>query len=538
VPLTRRLATTASPEELEAALRDGLGARRADDGQWAVDVPFPVDGSMPVTLTVHPGPDGGPSEVVAEAGPPPRIPWFGWVVAPFLFQARARAVRHALAVVEAHAAGAAEPPPPGRVLLSPPVPFTADQIAHLLTVAALVAVAGFGSSLFSQQVDYIGDAFHASDGELGVALAAARVGVLASLVAATLADRVGRRRILIWGTTTVCAANVVSAVAPDLWTYTASQVVTRAAVNAVAVVAAVAVLEDAPERARAWAIGVLGLAGGTGFGVAVLFLPLADLGTEAWRITYVISAGLVVLVPPLARALPESTRFTRLATARRGRVADVLAGVHRRRFFLLASAAFAGQIFVAPAAQFANRYLQDDRGFSGFDISVFRVVTAGVPGLLGVLVGGYLADTRGRKPVAIIASVAATATAMVLFLTDGVVLWIAGTLSSTASSLAAPAVGAIGTEMFPTRFRATAQSMLLLVGVLGSATGLLIAGGLSDPLGGIGPATAVLGVLPILAALLLIPPLPEPAMLELDDVSEHDPTAVVLPRVDGAPGVP
>jgi MFS family permease len=535
VPLTRRLVTTAPAAAVEAALRDGLAARPRTDGRWEASVPFPVDGSMGVVLATSPAGDGDRAGtlVVAEAAPPPRIPWFGWFVGPFLFQARARAVRHALAVVDAHATDAPQPPAPGRVLLSPPVPFTALQIGHLLTVAALVAVAGFGSSLFTQQIDYIGDAFHASDRELGVALAVARVGVLASLFAATLADRLGRRRILVWGTTAVCAANVVSAIAPDLWTYTASQVVTRGAVNAVAGVAAVAVLEDAPERARAWAIGVLGLAGGTGFGVAVLFLPLADLGDEAWRITYVVSALLVVLVPPLARALPESPRFVRLETHRRGRVGDVLAGVHRRRFLLLAGAAYAGQVFVAPASQFANRYLQDDRGFSGFDISVFRVVTAGLPGLLGVLAGGYLADTRGRKPVAIAATVASVVTAMVLFLTDGVVLWIAGTLSSTASSLAAPAVGAIGTEMFPTRFRATAQSMLIVVGVLGSATGLLLAGALSDPLGGVGPSTALLGILPIVVTLLLVPRLPEPAMLDLDDVSEHDPAAAARPVVDG-----
>jgi hypothetical protein len=54
--------------------------------------------------------------------------------------------------------------------------------------------------------------------------------------------------------------------------------------------------------------------------------------------------------------------------------------------------------------------------------------------------------------------------------------------------------------------------MLILVGVLGSMTGLLLAGALSDPLGGIGPSTALLGVLPIVITLLLVPRLPEPRL--------------------------
>ena len=61
--------------------------------------------------------------------------------------------------------------------------------------------------------------------------------------------------------------------------------------------------------------------------------------------------------------------------------------------------------------------------------------------------------------------------------------------------------------------------MLYVVGVLGSATGLLVAGGLADQLGGIGRSVALTGVGSLLVPLLVVPRLPESAARMLDDVS-------------------
>ena len=78
----------------------------------------------------------------------------------------------------------------------------------------------------------------------------------------------------------------------------------------------------------------------------------------------------------------------------------------------------------APASQFTNRYLADSRGFSGFDITVFRGITQGFPGLAGVAIGGRLAETRGRRPVAALALFAGTVAQMVFYLYGSVVLWV------------------------------------------------------------------------------------------------------------------
>ena len=86
----------------------------------------------------------------------------------------------------------AEPPPPLKPLpVVPPVPFTTEQAGRLAALAAVALVANFWAALLSQNGDAVTDTFHQTDQALGVALAIARVGVLVSLVAIALADRLG-----------------------------------------------------------------------------------------------------------------------------------------------------------------------------------------------------------------------------------------------------------------------------------------------------------------------------------------------------------
>ena len=90
-------------------------------------------------------------------------------------------------------------------------------------------------------------------------------------------------------------------IAPTFEVFTGAQLLTRALVNTALIVAGIAAIEDAPEGARAFATGMYALALGAGFGLAVVLLPLADLGDYGWRISFAVSAAFVVLVPVIAR---------------------------------------------------------------------------------------------------------------------------------------------------------------------------------------------------------------------------------------------
>jgi len=360
-----------------------------------------------------------------------------------------------------------------------------------------------------------------------VPLALVRVGVLVSLVASAMADRLGRRRLLLACLVAICAANAVTAVAPSFEVFTGGQLVTRAFVNGALVIASVIAVEEAPEGARAYAVAMFALALGAGFGLSVLLLPLADLGTSGWRIAFGLSALTILLVRPIGRQLKETHRFTRIAAtsrARRGRVREVFDRSYRGRFLALGALAFLVNLFSAPSSQLTNRYLHRTHDFSNSEVAVFRGITAGVPGLFGIMLAGRLAASRGRRPVTIAGLVLGSLFQVVFFVGDGALLWVMPMIAIVAAACAGLAVGTLDAELFPTEVRGTSNGFLLVCGVVGSAVGLIVATNIKSSVGGLGPAIALCGIAPLIAACFVVPRLPETADRRLDDISPTEGT--------------
>jgi len=520
----RRMPITldAPPDRVRELARRTLGLESSENGVLVGS----LEGAGETTATLRleiAGTTDGTTEVALEARSDLRLPYFGWAFGPLLSRARRRGVEHAAARLRAALTGAPEPRR-RRTTLLPPVAFTPEAAVLVATVAAIAAVTNLAGSLFGQNADSVTDAFGASNRQLGVALAVSRIGVLVSLTASALADRRGRRRILLTCFAGVCIANAVSAVAPGFIVFTSAQLLTRAFVSATLVVAAIAVVEEAPDGARAWALAMLALAAGAGFAIAVVLLPVSDISSQSWRAAFAISALAIILLPRFARDLRETRRYQALAgqLAARGRMREVFDRTYGWRFALVGVAAFLTNLFSAPSAQLTNRFLTDEHGFSNTAIALFRGVTNGFPGLIGIIIAGRLAETRGRRPVGIIALAASSAFQMAFFLGSGATLWVASTLAIVAAACAGLALGAFSTELFPTEVRGTSSALLLVCGVSGSATGLLLATNLDTVVGGLGPAIALCGIAPLVAAFLVLPWLPEPAERTLDEISPSE----------------
>ena len=518
-----RLTVEAPPTAVEEVVRRTLGLRRGSDGSLTGPLPDWADPNARVRVVIEPE-DTDRAQISLDVENEPHVPYFQWFFGPILRRGEHRTLQHRAALVAAEAEGRPPPPPPKRSPLLPPVPFPARATALLATVAAIAALANFGGALFGQTADSVTNTFGASNRGLGLALAVSRGGVLVSLVATALSDRQGRRRLLLICFAGVGITNAISAIAPGFVVFTGAQVLTRAFVNSTLVVSGIAAVEEAPEGARAYALSMLALAYGAGFAIAVVLLPISDIAPQSWRIVFAISALSVLLLPRLARNLQETNRYADLArrTQQRGQLREVFAKAYGFRFGLLALAAFLTNFFSAPSSQLMNRFLTDEHGFSNTLIAVFRGVTGGLPGLIGIVVAARLAETRGRRPVAIFALAAASLLQMAFFLGGGVVLWVTATFAIIAASCAAIVLVAFDTELFPTEVRGTSNALLLVCGVAGSAAGLLVATNLDDVLGGLGPAIAVCGFAPLLAAVFVLPWLPEPADRTLDEVSPSE----------------
>ena len=378
----------------------------------------------------------------------------------------------------------------------------------------------FINTLFTQTVEFAADDFGVSDSGIGVAGAVVRAGIVLVLPLAVLADRVGRRTVIVAVGFAAPVVAAAGAVAPTFPILVATQTIGRPLGLALDFLVAVAAAEEMPRNSRAYAVSILAMASGLGAGVAVGSLPLADLGAGGWRLVYVVALVWLVVAFDLARRLPETERFQRPHA--------VAPPIDRRRFVMLAVVALLSNLFIAPASLFQNGYLKDERGYSAALIAVFTLATA-TPAGIGLIVGGRLADVRGRRwLVAMCLPVAATLL-VVSFSVAGTPMWLAASLGSVIGAIAFPALAVYRNELFPTGSRSRASALLTAAALLGGIGGLLAMGGLLDVGWSHGAVLGGLASVQVVVVAIVLLWFPETAHRELEDLNPIDRQPGVTP---------
>ncbi|QXC63143.1 MFS transporter [Aquihabitans sp. G128] len=418
-----------------------------------------------------------------------------------------------------HRTEAPPPPEPGAAAArapwwSPPARFDARSAQVLSRLCGLSLLAGYLGTVITQTITYAADEFGASKSGQGTTLAAVRVGVLLSLVLMGLADRHGRKRLLVWSAVGGATAAALGALAPNLWVLGTTQTFSRAFSTAMGLLIAVVAAEEMPAGGRAYAVSVLAMTGALGAGVAVMLQSLAGLAVPAWRVIYVVPLLVLPWFLRVGDRLPESRRFARPHARAR------FAG-HRARLALLCGTAFFGLLFYAPNTQFQNDFLRTEHGFSAPMITAFTLLT-GTPAGIGVVVGGRLADTHGRRLVGVVGTLGGAGLMALGYQLGGPALWVVGVVGSIIAALTVPALAVYGPELFPTGLRAKANGVISLAGVAGSAVGLVLGGRLADHFGRYGPAIALLGLGPVVVVGLVVAFYPETAHLELEELNPED----------------
>ena len=404
---------------------------------------------------------------------------------------------------------------------SPPARFDRRASQILSRLCALSLLAGYLGTVITQTITFAADQFGASSTAQGTTLAAVRVGVLLSVGIMAISDRRGRQKLLLATAVGAAVFTATGALAPNLVVLGSTQTLSRACSTALALLITVVAAEEMPPGGRAYAVSVLSMTAGLGAGLAVMLVPLADLAPWAWRIIYVVPVLFLPLFVKVGRRLPESRRFVRP----HGRA--TMAG-HRHRLLLLATVAFFGLMFWAPNSQFHNDFLRTEHGFSAAQLTLFTLAT-GTPAGIGIVVGGRLADTRGRRLVGAVGTIGGATLLAASYLVGGPWLWITALVGSIVAAVTVPALAVYGPELFPTTLRAKANGIISVAGVAGSAIGLVIGGRLHDHFGRYGPGIAILALGPFLVAALVLALYPETAHLELEELNPEDAIGASLP---------
>lgn len=372
-------------------------------------------------------------------------------------------------------------------------------------VAALGDVAkSFGEVDHSATMGTIAEQAGLSGTVLGAGLAVIRLASLGGLPLAGLADRYGRRRVLLWSLGLGLALTALAAASPGYWWFVALFALGRPMLSGADAVSQVVAAEQTDHQNRALGVAVIAAGYGVGAGL-IAILHSVGMGRLGFRGLFALSliplAGLLVIRP----WVKETDRYrSESAAAAAGtddeRPRPVLGPVgakFRRRLLIVVTMAFAISTITGPANGFVFLYAQNIIHQPGSTTAVM-VVGAGVTGLVGLLIGRWLADHVGRRPTSVVGMMGLAGWGVLAYSGSSGALVCGYLFGVLFGSVLAPAVGAMVNELFPTSVRASVAGWWIGAGVVGAAGGLVLFGAVAD----VGNRFALAAILTFLPAAL------------------------------------
>lgn len=363
----------------------------------------------------------------------------------------------------------------------------------VVTLALFAMASGFGQFGAIAALGDVAKAFgHASPGssftaqaglsgtELGIALAVLRLASLGGLPLAGLADRFGRRTMLLLTCSSGLALTVVASISPGFWWFVVIFAFGRPLLSATNALAQVGAAEETGTHDRAKAISLIAAAYAVGSGITAVLHGLAA-GALGFRGLFALASAPLVGVLLLQRWLVESDRFL-VAAAAVDHPTPVFGAVsrpYRRRLLVVAALAFAVSVVTGPANSFVFVYAENVLKLSHATTAAM-VVVAGPIGLCGLLAGRWLADNVGRRITAGIAMAGMAVAAIISYSGTSWALYCGYEMAAVAGGCFAPGAGALANELFPTSVRASVAGWNVAASVVGAVLGLVVFGAMTS----------------------------------------------------------
>jgi MFS family permease len=358
-----------------------------------------------------------------------------------------------------------------------------DFNRHEWSVLAPLATAGFFEvydvALLTLAAPVIAGGLGVPIALFGIGVAMIRLATFGSLPLLRLADRWGRRTLLIASLALFTLATGATALAWGFVAFVGLQMIARVFLSTESALSSLVVAEELRPDRRGTGLSALGIISGLGYGAVAGLLLVVHLTPLDWRLFYVVALLPLAVAAYLRRQLPETRAFltakaeNRLQTTLWPRVDPR----HRRRLWqVIAIVATFG--FVQTSGFFyASELAQTDYGWSGLFTTL--ILAAAVFGVLGYWLGGRIGDLVGRRPMIALSIVLGAAGTVLVFtqvpalFPPGFFLLAAAGSCFIASSLAYMA------ELFPTEVRASLCAFVLTCQVAAGSVGLVVLGGLS-----------------------------------------------------------
>lgn len=392
---------------------------------------------------------------------------------------------------------------------------------------------GYDITIFHLCTPEIAHTFHMTDAAVGLMASIVRFGGMLSFFVVILADRYGRKPVI--SVTVLCytVLTLFTALSSGVPSFTIFQSSAQIFLAAEFGIAVTMISEEFPDARRGRAVAGLHMVAFLGVTAAALTYAVMAESRYGWRGMYMLGIAPLLTVAFLRRGLKETARFNALERVRLAAgharaefwasIRNCLrpfAGPYRSRLLIVAALWNSIGLIGGPTVTYFSLYTRRDHHWKSHQVSE-AVILAYFMGAIGSMISGLMMDRLGRKFTTSFFYAMSAGAMYLLFTSDSHAGILAGeVLTMFAYQAARTATSAISTELFPTAIRATGYN--LCVQVIGQVCWMLspvVIGLLSVPLGGLGNASSIFAVGPLIGIAIVLFLIPETRGKTLEELS-------------------
>ncbi len=374
-----------------------------------------------------------------------------------------------------------------------PVQGSTGSWAIIGAIVLLLIYQGYTLSVSGIASPWIAKSFHLSQPALARLFAWMSLSAFGSMLLARLADRVGRRLIILTSLVLAPLFALGAALALWAWLFAFFQILIAALLGGSVSSATVMLAEELPmeQRARGQAFGAAASAIGGVLGYIVI--PFLLRWGYEWEWLFAPSVAGVLLAPAVARMLPVENSWKQHASAgsvKGSHFYDILHPLYRRRALTLLSTAALDTM----AGTAVNGWLYFEAvsilGLAPAKASTLVVLGMGV-GMIGFPIGAWTSERFGRVPTVAYVGGAGWLGALAFYWGPGALtfpfLWLAIAYCwfKVASAVMTVGANSAATELFPAALRSTMVGWQMITGAVFSVIAQTAIAALIGPLGGL-----------------------------------------------------
>lgn len=374
----------------------------------------------------------------------------------------------------------------------------------LLLLSAATFFQGYDNQMISILLPDLQRSFHVGEATLGVIRVPIDLGLLVAFFVARLADRFGRRPILLWSIVGYTILTGLTAMSWNLWAFAGFQFGARVFLGAEYAIGITMVVEEFSAKRRGRALGMLLACSAFGT-IAVGLLVGAGLRDSplGWRSFYLIGLAPLLAIAYCRRQIQESQRFSHVRQRSTGAQVAMFAAwapPFRRNLVRVGLVYFLIAIPQYGAFGWLAFHAERELNLAAGTVALFIIAGYGL-GCSGFFVCGWAMRRFGRRNTILVYGTGAMVWLVTLFQVTAITTGLIAMFFAVFCTLGMlPAMSALATELFPTEIRGAALAWIRNVfEIAGTTTGPALVGVLGDHtiglIGNVGQTVSLLCVL-------------------------------------------